>query len=68
MAWIDKTAAELVVGDELLSKDAVVEVVVPCGHGKSVYLGVRFHDDGYYQTVTVPADRVIPTWIPDEAA
>jgi hypothetical protein len=61
--WVDKTAADLVPGDELLSKDAVVEVVVPCGKGASVYLGVRFHDDGYYQTVTVPADRVISTWV-----
>lgn len=62
--WRDKTASELVVGDVLLNNGATVEQVVPCGHGASVYLRARF-DDGYTQVVTVPADRVIPTWEPD---
>jgi hypothetical protein len=66
MAWIDKTAAELQVGDVLLNNGARVDQTVRCAHGASVYLRARF-EDGYTQVVTVPADRVIPVWLPETA-
>ena len=62
----EKTAAELVVGDVFLNNGAIVDQVVPCGHGASVYIRAKF-DDGYTQVVTVPATTPIPTWTPDEA-
>lgn len=60
----EKTAATLVVGDVLSNNGAVIDQVVSCGHGKSVYIRAKF-DDGYTQVVTVPATTPITTWTPD---
>lgn len=59
---VEKKAAELVPGDVFLNNGARVEQVVPCGHGKSVYLRAVF-EDGYTQVATVPAETVVATWI-----
>lgn len=64
---VEKTAATLEVGDVLSNNGAVVDQVVPCGHGKSVYIRAKF-DDGYTQVVTVAATTPIATWTPDEEA
>lgn len=61
--WRDTTAGELREGDILLNNGAKVDQVVSCGHGTKVYIRAKF-DDGYTQVVTVPADRVIPVWVP----
>ena len=62
----EKKAGELVEGDVLSNNGATIDQVVPCGHGKSVYIRAKF-DDGYTQVVTVPVSTPITTWTPDVA-